>query len=86
MIGNSMGVVPSAGMGVAQKLAAFIMLVPSSFSQGVSAFVAQNYGAQKIRQSKKSTYLCNWNFIMLWCLHVLLGIFQRRYACINILY
>ena len=46
MIGNSMG--------VAQKLAAFIMLVPSSFSQGVSAFVAQNYGAQKYDRAKKA--------------------------------
>ena len=54
MIGNSMGVVPSAGMGVAQKLAAFIMLVPSSFSQGVSAFVAQNFGAKKYDRAKKA--------------------------------
>lgn len=54
MIGNAMGVVPSAGMGVAQKLSSFIMLVPSSFSQGVSAFVAQNYGARKYNRAKKS--------------------------------
>ena len=54
MIGNAMGVVPSAGMGVAQKLSAFIMLVPSSFSQGVSAFVAQNYGARKYDRARKA--------------------------------
>lgn len=52
--GNAMGVVPSAGMGVAQKLSAFIMLVPSSFSQGVSAFVAQNYGAGKYDRARKA--------------------------------
>ena len=52
MIGNAMSVVPSAGMGVAQKLSAFIMLVPSSFSQGVSAFVAQNYGARKYDRAR----------------------------------
>ena len=54
MIGNAMSVVPSAGMGVAQKLSAFIMLVPSSFSQGVSAFVAQNYGARKYDRARKA--------------------------------
>ena len=53
MIGNSMGVVASAGMGVAQKLVGFIMLIPLSFSQAVSAFVAQNYGAKKYDRAKK---------------------------------
>lgn len=53
MIGNSMGVVASAGMGVAQKLVGFIMLIPLSFSQSVSAFVAQNYGAKKYDRAKK---------------------------------
>ena len=53
IIGNSMGVIPSAGIGVAEKLVGFIMLIPSSFSQAVSAFVAQNYGAKKYDRSKK---------------------------------
>ena len=53
MIGNSMGVIASAGMGVAQKLVGFIMLIPLSFSQAVSAFVAQNYGAKKYDRAKK---------------------------------
>ena len=53
MIGNSMGVVASAGIGISEKLAGFIMLIPSSFSQAVSAFVAQNYGAKKYDRSKK---------------------------------
>ncbi|WP_455543676.1 MATE family efflux transporter [Intestinibacter sp.] len=54
MIGNTLGVIPSAGMGVAQKLVGFVMLVPSSFSQAVSAFVAQNYGAKKYDRAKKA--------------------------------
>lgn len=54
MIGNSMGVVASAGMGVAQKLVGFIMLIPISFSQAVSTFVAQNYGAKKYDRAKKA--------------------------------
>ena len=42
---NSLGVIPSAGVGVAEKVCGFIMLVPSSFMQSLSAFVAQNMGA-----------------------------------------
>ena len=44
---NSLGVVPSAGVGVAEKVCGFIMLVPSSFSQAMAAFVAQNAGANR---------------------------------------
>ena len=42
---NNIGVTESAGMGVANKIIAFIMLVPSSFGQAMAAFVAQNAGA-----------------------------------------
>ena len=52
-IGNSLGVVASAGIGVAQKLVGFIMLIPMSFSQATSTFVAQNYGAKKYDRAKK---------------------------------
>ena len=44
-IANSMGTIPSAGVGVAEKLCAFVMLVPSAYMQSISAFVAQNIGA-----------------------------------------
>lgn len=53
VIGNSMGVIASAGIGVAEKLVGFIMLIPISFSQSVSAFVAQNYGAKKYDRAKR---------------------------------
>ena len=42
---NKLGVTESAGVGVANKVCAFIMLVPLAFMQSMSAFVAQNYGA-----------------------------------------
>ncbi len=42
---NSIDVIASAGVGVAEKVCGFIMLVPSAFSQAMSAFVAQNIGA-----------------------------------------
>ncbi len=51
---NSMGVVASAGIGIAEKICGFIMLVPSSFSQSISSVVAQNYGANKMDRAKKA--------------------------------
>ncbi|MBQ1551909.1 MAG: MATE family efflux transporter [Clostridia bacterium] len=42
---NGLGVTASAGVGVAEKVCAFIMLVPAAFMQSMSAFVAQNHGA-----------------------------------------
>lgn len=51
---NSLGLVASAGVGVAEKLCAFIMLVPSAFSQSLSAFVAQNIGAGQARRARRA--------------------------------
>ena len=51
---NSMGLVYSAGVGVAEKLCAFIMLIPSAYMQSMSAFVAQNIGAQKPDRARKA--------------------------------
>ena len=53
---NSMGVIASAGVGVAEKLCGFIMLVPSSFMQAMSAFVAQNMGARKPERANKALF------------------------------
>ena len=53
---NSLGVIPSAGVGVAEKLCGFIMLVPSAFNQSMSAFVAQNMGAGKAERAKKALF------------------------------
>lgn len=50
---NGMGLLPSAGYGVAQKIVSFIMLIPSSLMQSVSAFVAQNAGAGKNERAWK---------------------------------
>ena len=46
-ITNNIGLIESAGVGVAEKVCSFVMLVPSAFSQAVTAFVAQNVGAGK---------------------------------------
>ena len=53
---NNMGLNQSAGYGVAQKIVSFIMLVPSSVMQSVSAFVSQNVGAGKKDRAKKGLF------------------------------
>ena len=44
---NALGVTASSGVGVAEKVCGFIMLVPIAFEQSISAFAAQNIGAGK---------------------------------------
>ena len=51
---NKIGLTASAGVGVAEKVCAFIMLVPAAFMQSMSAFVAQNYGAGKADRAKQA--------------------------------
>ena len=41
-------------MGVAEKLCAFVMLVPSAYMQSMSAFVAQNVGADREDRARKA--------------------------------
>lgn len=53
---NAMGVIASAGVGVAEKVCAFIMLISSAFMQSMSAFVAQNYGAGKMVRARKALH------------------------------
>lgn len=48
---NSFDVVSSAGVGVAEKVCAFLMLSSSAFSQATSAFVAQNMGANQVKRA-----------------------------------
>lgn len=53
---NSMGLTASAGVGVAEKVCAFIMLISSAFMQSMAAFVAQNYGAGKMDRARKALH------------------------------
>ena len=61
---NSLGLVASAGVGVAEKLCNFIMLVPSAAMQALSAFVGQNVGAGRPDRAKTA---------MLWGMAVSFG-------------
>ena len=51
---NDLGLIPSAGVGVAERVCGFIMLIPSAFMQAMAAFVAQNIGAGKYDRAKKA--------------------------------
>jgi len=51
---NSLGLEVSSGVGIAEKVCAFIMLVSVSFMDSMAAFVAQNYGAGLIDRSVKT--------------------------------
>jgi len=52
-IANQLGLIASAGVGVAQKVCAFIMLAPAAFMQAMSAYVAQNCGAGRYDRAKR---------------------------------
>ena len=53
---NALGLVISAGVGIAEKLAMFILLIPMSFMQSVSAFVAQNTGALQHERARRAMW------------------------------
>lgn len=51
---NNIGLEASSGYGIAQKVISFVMLIPSSLMQSMSAFVAQNVGAGKEARARKA--------------------------------
>lgn len=53
---NRISLVASAGIGVGEKVCSFIMLVPSAFAQAMTAFVAQNIGAEKPQRASKALF------------------------------
>lgn len=53
---NSLGLVESASVGIAEKLFIFLALVPMSFMSALSAFVAQNIGAGKMERATKAFF------------------------------
>lgn len=53
---NNLGLEASSGYGIAQKVVTFVMLIPSSLMQSMSAFVGQNVGAGKEKRAQKSMY------------------------------
>ena len=54
---NALGVTASAGVGIAEKLVIFILLIPMAYMQSISAFTAQNVGAGKPGRARKAMWL-----------------------------
>ena len=53
---NVLGVVASSGVGIAEKLVMFILLIPTAYMSAVSAFTAQNSGAGQTERAKRSMW------------------------------
>ena len=53
---NNLGLTPSAGIGVAERVCGFIMLIPAAFMQAMAAFAAQNIGAGKYDRAKRALW------------------------------
>lgn len=53
---NVLGVSASAGVGIAEKLVIFVLLIPMSYMQSISSFVAQNVGAAQYERARKALY------------------------------
>lgn len=51
---NGISLEASSGYGIAQKVVSFVMLIPSSLMQSMSAFIAQNVGAGREDRAKKA--------------------------------
>ncbi len=53
---NTLGLIASAGVGIAEKLFAFLSIVPMAFMSALSGFVAQNMGAGNRRRADLALY------------------------------
>ncbi|MGO1468939.1 MAG: MATE family efflux transporter [Tissierella sp.] len=54
---NSLGLTASAGVGVAERLVMFMLLIPLAYMSSISAFVAQNIGAGQEKRAKKTMWV-----------------------------
>ena len=54
---NMYGEVASSGVGIAEKLVMFILLIPTAYMSSISTFVAQNAGAGKMERAKKVLWI-----------------------------
>lgn len=57
---NDLGLNESAGYGISQRVTGFIFLVPSAVMSGITAFVAQNYGAGKLDRARRGMITGIW--------------------------
>ena len=53
---NTLGVTASAGVGIAERLVMFILLVPTAYMSSLSAFTAQNAGAGQMSRARTALF------------------------------
>ena len=53
---NVHGEVASSGVGIAEKLVMFILLIPTAYMSSISTFVAQNLGADRPERAKRGLW------------------------------
>lgn len=53
---NTLGVVAAAGIGIAERVCGFVMLVPSTYGQAMSTFTAQNVGAGLPQRANRALF------------------------------
>ena len=89
---NHLGVTVSAGVGVAEKLVMFIVLIPRAHLQSISAFVAQNRGGGRMDRAEEALFKGMGTSVVLGGLvsflsffkgHALASIFTSDLAVIN---
>lgn len=56
IVNNLFGVVASASVGIIEKVTGLVMVVPLAFMQSLSAFTAQNIGANKLDRAKQGLF------------------------------
>ena len=62
---NKLNVVASAGVGIAEKLVMFILLIPTAYMSAISAFVAINKGAGNYKRARASMWVGMLNAIVI---------------------
>ncbi|MBQ6369488.1 MAG: MATE family efflux transporter [Parasporobacterium sp.] len=73
---NTLGLIASAGIGIAGRLLTFIMLFPDAALQSLSAFVAHNVGARKLHRAKRALVHTIWMNLAFSCLMSILSFFN----------
>ena len=73
---NTLGLIASAGIGIAGRLLTFIMLFPDAALQALSAFVAHNVGARKLHRAKRALVHTIWMNLVFSCLMSILSFFN----------
>lgn len=67
---NGFGVATSAAVGIVEKITGIIMLIPLSFTHALSAFTAQNLGANRPKRAKAGL---KWSFLISLAVSILMA-------------